>query len=607
MGPVAMGSTLWRSRGRVNLTVMLKARFAFRHDSMMVVTSPAQLVHRDLHVEDDPTRSLVEASDVVPYRKRTDVWLTGRAYAPAGRPVAVSVVRVAIYRDGQPVLDKALYVIGDRHSAEAQPEPFESMPLVYEKAYGGIGFDANPVGVGADERPLAPNIVDPDEPERVAGFGPISRYWKLRRQHVTTAVRRELEADIPTVPEGFDWSYFQSAPEDQRLSYLEGDEWLVLDGMHPSLLRVQSRLPKVRAVARVLAPDPSRSEEFDEIALVADTLAIDANTQTCSVTWRGIVPLANEAQTGAVLLAGGIEMPGRTLDWALAYRNRIAAEPTQPKRPPVQLDRSGVTMATSIHGGDDLEDPLGHTRVDAHDPEPLSDRDDESGRRRARPSEPTLVSQMPPTSYRRVAVPPKVRADEREIDGWPQYALTSEHEEVTKTTTTEIAAPGRMMEVDLIDDVEVTSVTDVTIISDLTNDAEQTSVGELTNDAEETNVGEVTNVTEIARITPVPESDNRVDGGEATAPRRHMPLAVDTEPGEPPPIDEDDLPWIEEVPIEPDDIRDTDGPPASDSGLMRETSLPPAPIKAADYAAQLRGAGASEQDIEALLDWLDDE
>ena len=36
-GPVAMGSLHWQSRGRSHLTVVVKARFALRHDATMVM------------------------------------------------------------------------------------------------------------------------------------------------------------------------------------------------------------------------------------------------------------------------------------------------------------------------------------------------------------------------------------------------------------------------------------------------------------------------------------------------------------------------------------------------------------------------------------------
>ena len=526
IGPVAIGTMMWRSRGRAHLTVALKARFAFRHDTMMVVTSPTPLATRDRHVDGDPTRSLSESSDMVPYRERADVWLTGKAFAPAGRPVSVSVVRLAVYRHGQALLDKALHVYGERKSFDSEPKPFESLPLTYELAYGGIGFDDNPVGVGADERPLAPSVVDPHDVEAVAGFGPISRYWKLRRRGITTHQRRELEADVPALPDGFDWSYYQAAPQDQRLPFLGGDEWLVLDGMHPSLLRVQTRLPKVNAVARIFSAEPLPDEEGEALAMVGDTLAIDAEQQTCTVTWRGTLQLAGEAQAATMLVAGGIEMHGRTLDWSLAHRNRVArtAKPA-PSGERVVLDRSGVTVVSEIPTPGGVFD-----EIDVPAP---------------RSSEPTLVTEGPPASYRRVSENDPKLTESQEIEHWPSYPLDG-GEEVTETKTTEITAPP---------------------------DAVTTAI-----DA----------------------------AHEAAIDIKGVPLAVDTEPGGPPLIDENELPWLEEIAIEPDALDHSEDKTVIEE-LPHSLSMPPAPLQADDFEQELRGAGATEQDIAALLDWLDDD
>ena len=91
------------------------------------------------------------------------------------------------------------------------------------------------------------------------------------------------------------------------------------------------------------------------------------------------------------------------------------------------------------------------------------------------------------------------------------------------------------------------------------------------------------------------------DGQDATAPQRMPPLALDTEPGAPPPIDEDDLPWIREMPIEPSrPATSSSTPPARG----RETSMPPAPLDETAYADALRNAGASERDIALIMKTL---
>src|SRR5262249_29914196 len=48
---------------------------------------------RDIHVDDDPTKSLRYGSDFAPFKPRADVLLVGKAHAPRGTPVSSLPVR----------------------------------------------------------------------------------------------------------------------------------------------------------------------------------------------------------------------------------------------------------------------------------------------------------------------------------------------------------------------------------------------------------------------------------------------------------------------------------------------------------------------------------
>lgn len=556
IGPTAVGSMAWLNHGQPHLSVAVKARFALRHDATMLIAKAPQLLERDAHADGDPTRSLVRASDMVPYRPAADIWLTGHAHAPRGRVVTVSVVRLALYRGGEALLDKMLHVVGDRVNVASPPEPFAKLPILYERAYGGIGFDANPVGVGADERPLLPNVVYPDTPERPAGLGPVSRYWKLRRGTMDTHQRRELERQTPSVPEGFDWRYFQAAPADQRVPFLNGDEWLVLDGLHASMVRLQSRLPKARGVARILST--RGDDRGDALAMVADTLAIDADEQTCSITWRGSVVLDHATELENMLVAGGVELDGRAVDWSQARVHAIAPRRAVPGR---SRDVSGVTIVGAEPIGEPGDD-LGATNIDAR-----------------HPSEPTLPAFEIASdgAYQRV----EVDSGEWSSDAWPMYPLAGIDEEVTETKTR--ADAHRLM------------------VEERPTEIEQASI----------------------------------------------PMPIDTEPGRPPAVVDDELAWVNEPAVEPEDAHllddeiPTDRPPDSESPERTEvmersalplaqpkparrrsalplggrvkpkhisdmrpriTSRPPAPLDLHAYEASLRQAGASDEDIAHLLE-----
>src|SRR6185295_17776713 len=136
-----------------------------------------------------------------------------------------------------------------RARGSAAPGPFTTVPLVYERAYGGPG-EPNPNGSET------PNVVDPADPRRAAGFAPISRFWPARKRMLGKIDRNLLDQPIAEIPEGMPWDYFQSAPPDQQIEPLRGGEWLVLDGVHPTLARISTRVPMARGAARVVMARP---------------------------------------------------------------------------------------------------------------------------------------------------------------------------------------------------------------------------------------------------------------------------------------------------------------------------------------------------------------
>src|SRR5262245_28251362 len=197
----------WRSRGQLHVTVIVKATFAFVPDTDMSRVEPQPILRAEVYHGHDPGRSVRFSSDLAPYLGRADVLFTGYACAPPPAPAQRMTVRMALFDGQRAILDKAIQV--------QDKGGFTQMPLVYERATRGIDAEDNPLGVepGADE----PNLVDPRDPRRPAGFGPIPRAFPARKRLLGATPRKELEAPIADMPEGFDWSYFQAAPVDQRI------------------------------------------------------------------------------------------------------------------------------------------------------------------------------------------------------------------------------------------------------------------------------------------------------------------------------------------------------------------------------------------------------
>jgi uncharacterized protein YjbI with pentapeptide repeats len=328
LNPVSCASALWRMDGFLRVTIVVKATFGLVPDGPARLIAPEEIVARDRHHDRNPANSVEAAGELAPYVPKAGVVLVGHAYGPSGQAVPAVSARLSIFRE-RALLDKTVHVFGDRDAASpGSPRPFQRMPLRYERAFGGPDLDVNPVGTGVVAGSALPNLVDPSDPRRCAGFGPIATSWPARRSLLDPAARARVTEKIPELGAGFAFGYFQPAPPDQQLDAIEGDEWIILDGLHPALPRVRSRLPSVRGEARV----QSGQGPLQPVELSADLLVIDTDRQVCSVIWRGHVVVAEgESALPWLRVYAGVEMPGRPLAWpAVSSIVEIAAAPSAP-------------------------------------------------------------------------------------------------------------------------------------------------------------------------------------------------------------------------------------------------------------------------------------
>lgn len=220
---------------------------------------------------DPTTTSLLYDSDLNHKKLRTDVVLSGHAYAPNEEPAKYVDVRLKLGS-----IDKSVRVFGERIWEESalglrmsDATPFLKMPITYERAFGGIspqkdsrdgreGEYRNPIGIGfaasADElagKQLA-NVEDPkrlvvswrDRPAPV-GFGPIASHWAQRVQYGGTYDSHWERERLPLLPLDFDEQFYQCAPDDQQADgFLTGDEPVELHNATPGGL-LRFRLPRV--------------------------------------------------------------------------------------------------------------------------------------------------------------------------------------------------------------------------------------------------------------------------------------------------------------------------------------------------------------------------
>lgn len=203
----------------------------------------------------EPGRSSVRyETDLALSKPETDVIVNGSACGRLGRPVDRTTVRLRFAS-----VAKALLVLGPRvfrHGplgfGPTTPDPFVSLPIRYENAYGGTDTTSpdtskhradmrNPIGKGfaassaALENTPAPSVLyDEGDPAKrgPAGFGALTSYWSPRRELAGTYDGRWEKEQRPLLP--VDWSEqtLLAAPADQRTGgFLRGGEDVELVGM----------------------------------------------------------------------------------------------------------------------------------------------------------------------------------------------------------------------------------------------------------------------------------------------------------------------------------------------------------------------------------------
>ena len=310
LGRVAVGDVLWRHRGERRLTIIVKACFKLVPNAPMVLIAPDPIRVVDWHYDGSALASVAHAGEVAPRRSRVDVVLTGEAHAPK-RATRVNV-RLAIHEGSRPLLDKTIRVVGRRATADAEPEPFSAMPLRYERAFGGVGHDANPIGVGygkSDELPnlLAADGTPVDEP---ACLAPVPATFPRRRALRGALSAKAAHAMVTDLGNDFDFDYYQTAPRDQQLDQLPGDSWITLEGFGAEGGRLLTQLPGAKALVRVWLETGSV-----DVATALDTVALDVQHRNCVLLWRGETVVAGEGDHDSWLAAGALSFPGVAHQW----------------------------------------------------------------------------------------------------------------------------------------------------------------------------------------------------------------------------------------------------------------------------------------------------
>ncbi|WP_071902871.1 DUF2169 family type VI secretion system accessory protein [Cystobacter ferrugineus] len=237
-------------------------------------------------------------------RPGTDVYVTGHAWAPQGKPTKEGVVgvRVGSCRKVARVFGPRVWQQGLWGVRPSAPLPYEQVPLRWERSVGGEREPCNPVGCGlygsareAVNKPL-PNVEDveqllesPTQQVVPVGFGPVARHWELRRRYAGTYDAHWVERRAPLWPRDFDERFFQAAaPGLNVASRLKGGEEVVLEGLSPDGRR-EFLLPRWR-----LGLESHFRQRIVRRELVLDGVHLEPDEGVVTLLWRAAVPAHRE-------------------------------------------------------------------------------------------------------------------------------------------------------------------------------------------------------------------------------------------------------------------------------------------------------------------------
>lgn len=150
--------------------------------------------------------------------------------------------------------------------------------------------------------------------------GPMPPYAPMRRMLLQDqglewagAVLRGEASTAGPAPEGFDFSFFHSAPKEQRIDLLRTGVPIVLNNVLSSHARVETILPQRKPQAFRIHPQTGKASE---IILRGDTLCIDAGRNLLILTFRGLADID----------AGGIGSVGTIVVAAHSAGKKIRAD-----------------------------------------------------------------------------------------------------------------------------------------------------------------------------------------------------------------------------------------------------------------------------------------
>jgi hypothetical protein len=293
------------------LLIIIKATFSFDRNGKVVLAEECKPIELADQYFGEPGKSSIKyASDFSFDKTATDIALSGFAYAPNGQAKETNVILQA------GVLRKTIKIYGDRQWETAAgkayistPKLFDRIPLVYERAFGGIDNShpdqkyheaemRNPVGTGflaaKTNSPIKglriPNLEDPkqlihrpmDRP-KPACFGFIGPSWLPRLKLAGTYDSQWNNQRKPLLPKDFSKHFFNAATPDLVYNgFINGNEFIKAAGVSP-LGEINFSLPEVQPICTV----ETLHKDMFNVKMRPAKLFIDVEKNEFLIVWSG--------------------------------------------------------------------------------------------------------------------------------------------------------------------------------------------------------------------------------------------------------------------------------------------------------------------------------
>ncbi|KRR02100.1 hypothetical protein CP49_04780 [Bradyrhizobium valentinum] len=283
-------------------------------------------------------------------KPQAEVLIGGHAAAPEGRPTERMMLGWTLGP-----MQKHLLVTGDRYwqmtASGWRPtaaQPFRQMQLTRQRAFGGPGYAANPVGAGhgalrrsmAGELVALPNVENPEHAIQFietiappAAFGPMALDDKERLRYAGTYDAAWLKSVAPALASDADPRLFLFAPPDQRMAgFIAGGEPYALQNFSAEHPLIEGRLPAFRVRCFVGWSDATRG--VTELPTRIDTLWLFAGARRGVMIYRTATAVQelDGSDVGDIMVAYEQQgEPARPFDHYLNVR-QLRLDPTSAAR-----------------------------------------------------------------------------------------------------------------------------------------------------------------------------------------------------------------------------------------------------------------------------------